>query len=42
MGPTLIVLGVLAVIVLFYIIRLYNGLVRKKVAADGAWSDIDV
>ncbi len=42
MIPTLIVLGVLVVIVVFYVIGLYNGLVRKKTAADGAWSDIDV
>ena len=41
MIPTLIILGVL-VVVAIYVIVLYNGLVRKKVAADGAWSDIDV
>ena len=41
MFTTLIILGVL-VVVAIYVIVLYNGLVRKKVAADGAWSDIDV
>ena len=41
MVTTLIILGVLVVLAIF-VIRIYNGLVRKKVAADGAWSDIDV
>jgi LemA protein len=35
-----IVLGVLVVLVL-YAIALYNSLVRLRVGADGAWSDID-
>ena len=38
---TLIVLGVLVVVAIF-VIGIYNGLVRKRVAANGAWSDIDV
>ena len=42
MTPTLIVVGVLAVIVVFFVIGIYNGLVRKRVAANGAWADIDV
>ena len=41
MVTTLIILGVLVVAAIF-VIGLYNGLVRKKAAADGAWSDIDV
>ncbi len=41
MVTTLIILGVLVVAAIF-VIGIYNGLVRKKVAADGAWSDIDV
>lgn len=37
----LIVLGVLALLVVFVIV-LYNGLVRLKVQCDNAWADIDV
>jgi LemA protein len=36
-----IVLGVLVVIVV-YLIGMYNGLVRLKVTCDNAWADIDV
>jgi LemA protein len=38
---TLIVLGILAVVVVV-VIGIYNGLVKLKVQADNAWSDIDV
>ncbi|HEX2343807.1 MAG TPA: LemA family protein [Vicinamibacterales bacterium] len=38
---TLIVLGILAVVVVA-VIGIYNGLVKLKVQADNAWSDIDV
>ena len=41
MIPTLIILGVLVVVAIFAI-GIYTGLVRKRVAANGAWSDIDV
>ena len=36
-----IILGVLVVIVV-YLISMYNGLVRLKVTCDNAWADIDV
>jgi LemA protein len=36
--PTLIVIGALALIIVF----IYNGLVRLKVQCDNAWADIDV
>jgi LemA protein len=36
-----IILGVLVVIVVF-LISMYNGLVRLKVTCDNAWADIDV
>ncbi len=45
MGPTLIVLivlGVLAVLIIFWMIGMYNGIKRKQIGADQAWSDIDV
>ena len=41
MIPTLVILGVVVVIA-FAVIGIYNGLIRKRVAADGAWADIDV
>ena len=41
MTATLIMVGVLVVVAIF-VIGLYNGLVRKRVAANGAWADIDV
>ena len=41
MIPSLVILGVL-VIVALYVVVIYNGLIRKRVAANGAWSDIDV
>ena len=37
----LIVLGVFVLLVLWGI-GIYNSLIRKKVAADGAWADVDV
>ena len=37
----LIVLGVL-VLILFFVIGIYNGLVKLRVQADNAWADIDV
>jgi LemA protein len=36
-----IVLGIL-VLILLYLISIYNGLVRLKVQVDNAWADIDV
>ncbi len=41
MIPSFIILG-LVVIVALYVVVIYNGLIRKRVAANGAWSDIDV
>ena len=41
MIPTLIVLGVLVIIVI-WAIGIYNGLKRKQIAGGQAWSDIDV
>ncbi len=41
MIPSFIILGVLIVAAIFAI-GIYNGLVRKRVAANGAWADIDV
>ncbi len=41
MIPSLVILVVLVVVAIF-VIGIYNGLVRKRVAANGAWSDIDV
>ncbi len=41
MIPSLVILGVLVVVAIF-VIGLYNGLARKRVAANGAWADIDV
>ena len=41
MIPSLVILG-LVVVVALYVIVIYNGLIRKRVAANGAWSDIDV
>jgi LemA protein len=41
MLPTIVVLGVLAVLGL-WVIAIYNGLQRKRIGAGGAWADIDV
>ncbi len=41
MISSLVILGVLVVVAIF-VIGIYNGLIRKRVAANGAWSDIDV
>jgi LemA protein len=38
MMPTLIVIGALALVIVF----IYNGLVRLRVQCENAWSDIDV
>jgi LemA protein len=39
--PLLIVLGILAVVVLVFVVA-YNGLVRRRNAVDSAWAGIDV
>ncbi len=41
MIPTLIVLGVLVAAAIF-VIGVYNGLQRKRIAANASWADIDV
>lgn len=41
MIPMLITFGVLAVLVIF-VIAVFNGLQRKKIAVETAWADIDV
>ncbi len=41
MISTFIILG-LVVVAALYVVVIYNGLIRKRVAANGAWSDIDV
>ncbi len=41
MIPTLIVLGVLGAAAIF-VIGVYNGLQRKRIAANASWADIDV
>jgi LemA protein len=41
MIPTLIVLGVIALLAI-WVIAIYNGLIRKRIAANASWSDIDV
>ena len=41
MLPTIVVLGVLAVLGL-WVIAIYNGLQRRRIGAGGAWADIDV
>src|SRR5262249_13010282 len=41
MTATLVMLGILVVLA-FWVIGIYNGLARKRVGANGAWSDIDV
>lgn len=44
-GPLLLVvlvLVVVAVLAILFVIGLYNGLQRKKLGAESAWSDIDV
>ena len=38
----LIVSAVVVVLLLFYVISVYNGLVRRRNHADNAWSQIDV
>jgi LemA protein len=38
----LIIIGVIAVVFVMFIIGIYNGLQRKRIAVDNAWSDIDV
>lgn len=41
--PTLVIIFlVVAVVLVFAVIGLYNGLVRKKVQVDEAWSDINI
>jgi LemA protein len=44
MTPFLIalVIGGASLLIVLWLIVLYNSLVRKKIAADGAWADIDV
>jgi LemA protein len=37
-----IVIGVLAAIVLFLLLKTYNGLVRMRNVVRNGWSDIDV
>jgi LemA protein len=39
--PVLILLGVLVVLII-WVIAMYNGLVRLKIQCDNAWADIDV
>ncbi len=41
MIPTIVILGAVVLLALF-VIATYNGLIRKRIAANGAWSDIDV
>ncbi|MHC4414939.1 MAG: LemA family protein [Planctomycetota bacterium] len=41
MIPTLVFLGVLVVLAI-WAIAIYNGIKRKQITADQAWSDIDV
>ena len=38
---TIIVLAVLGIVVI-WVIAMYNGLIRKRVAGNAAWADIDV
>src|SRR5512141_1967248 len=38
----LIILIVVAVVIIAFLIAMYNGLVQLRVRADGSWSDIDV
>lgn len=42
MIPTLIVIGVIAVLLLIFIIGIYNSLVRLRNQVDNSWSQIDV
>lgn len=37
-----VALIVIAAVVVFYFLAVYNGLIRKRVACDNAWSQIDV
>ena len=39
---TLLVLGGLAAIIVFWLVAVYNGLIRLRNQVDEAWSDIDV
>ena len=41
MLPTIVVLGALAVLGI-WVIAIYNGLQRRRIAASAAWADIDV
>lgn len=41
MTPTLIVLGIIALVAIV-LIAMYNSLIRLKIRVDEAWSDIDV
>ncbi len=41
MIPTLIVFGVVVILVV-WLIAIYNGIKRKQIGADQSWSDIDV
>ncbi len=41
MAITLLILGVLGAVV-FFVIGIYNGLVKLRIRVDEAWSDIDV
>ena len=41
MLPTIVILVVLGVLVL-WTIGIFNSLTRKRITANGAWSDIDV
>ncbi|GAA3825260.1 LemA family protein [Sphaerisporangium flaviroseum] len=39
---TLVVVGILALVLIFVAVTTYNGLVRKRGAVDNAWAQIDV
>ncbi len=41
MIPTLVILGLVAVLA-FWVISIFNKLTRRRITANGAWSDIDV
>ncbi|MGD9110069.1 MAG: LemA family protein [Phycisphaerales bacterium] len=42
MIPTLIVIGAIIVVLLFFVISVYNALVRLRNQVDNSWSQIDV
>jgi len=42
MLPTVLILGGIAVVLVFMIVGIYNGLVGSRNQADNAWSQIDV